>query len=40
MTTLCFNKLLEAQGEVELLEDERRRLVNDLAEQKVMICCQ
>ncbi|XP_074615626.1 inositol 1,4,5-triphosphate receptor associated 2-like [Acropora palmata] len=28
------DKLLEAQGEVELLEDERRRLVNDLAEQK------
>lgn len=35
MTTIYFTQLLETQTQVELLEEERKRLINDLAEQKV-----
>ena len=35
MTTIYFTQLLETQAQVELLEEERKRLINDLAEQKV-----
>lgn len=35
----CTSQLLETQAQIELLEEERKRLITDLAEQKVTHAC-